>query len=115
MIIQPNEMVWKRSAVAGCDTVSTVTHKAAECRVIITREWVPPKSSTQQTKYRDDHSSGKGDKQQDQEFCLPGLHLGRVGKNKQDRDNPSSKFNVVTAHLVRHEPQGQHQSDWREI
>jgi hypothetical protein len=42
--------------------VAAVTHKATECEVIIPREWIPLNCSTQQTKYRDDRSSGEGDK-----------------------------------------------------
>jgi hypothetical protein len=66
--------------------VIVVTHKTAECKVVIPREWIPLDFSTQQTEYRDDGSSGECDNQQNQEFCLSGLHLGGARNNKDKGD-----------------------------
>jgi hypothetical protein len=52
----------ERLAIAECDIVTAVTHKATQCEVIIPREWIALDCSTQHTKYRDDRSSGECDK-----------------------------------------------------
>ena len=52
-------------AVAKYDAVTAVTHKAAECSVVIPRERNSLDSSTRQTKYRKDRRSGESDEQHD--------------------------------------------------
>jgi len=52
-------------AVAEYDIVTAVTHKAAECSVIIPRERDSLDSSTRQTKHRKDRRSGESNEQHD--------------------------------------------------